>query len=228
MKIIIDNAKFEFNIGCKVLKAKYDTCPTQFEEALGEMWNDIEPITFQEISKEIKNIEARRVAISGLGIENVINQVNPKLVDKKTLSKTTTWINGEGVLETKKFKDTYELYVVANDDLYKGAVATSLFINQGVYFVKCKCTSTKREYYIWVDKRSIELTNRDKGTWTDKPLNAIQAIAWTIQTNIPEGGIEKIVRQGDCILIKPNTTERFSGERHLTEKEYKELLVAES
>ena len=66
------------------------------------------------------------------------------------------------------------------------------------------------------------------GLGTDKPLNAIQAIAWTIQTNIPEGGIEKIVRQGDCILIKPNTTERFRGERHLTEKEYKELLVAES
>jgi hypothetical protein len=229
MKIIIDNAKFDFNIGCKVLKAKYDTCPTQFEDALGDMWNDIVPITFQEISKEIKNIESRRVAIGSLGIENFISQVNPKLVNKQTLKKTTTWINGKGVLETKKFKDTYELYLVANEDLYKGADATSWFSNQGVYFVKCKCTSTDREYYIWVDAESVRRTNRDNGTWIDKPLNAIQAIAWTIQTNIPEGGIEKIVRQGDCILIKPNTKNRITrGERHLTEEEYKTLLVAES
>jgi hypothetical protein len=228
MKIIIDNAKFDFNIGCKVLKAKYDTCPTQFGDTLSDMWNDIVPITFQEISKEIKSIESRRVAIGSLGIENVIKQVNPKLVDKQTLSKQTTWINGEGVLETKKFKDTYELYVVANDDLYKDVENARWFSNENVYFVKCKCTSTNREYYIWVDMRSVQRTNRDKGSWIDKPINAIQAIAWTIQTNIPEGGIEKIVRQGDCILIKPNTTERFRDERHLTEEEYKTLLVAES
>jgi len=229
MKIIIDNAKFDFNIGCKVLKAKYDICPTQFEETLGDMWNDIVPITFQEISKEIKNIESRRVAIGSLGIENVIKQVNPKLVDKQTLSKQTTWINGEGVLETKKFKDTYELYMVVNEDLYKDVENARWFSNENIYFVKCKCTSTNREYYIWVDKRSVQQTNRDKGSWIDKPINAIQAIAWTIQTNIEEGGIEKIVRQGDCILLKPfNDDSRMRGERHLTEEEYKTLLVAES
>jgi sulfate adenylyltransferase subunit 1 (EFTu-like GTPase family) len=60
-------------------------------------------------------------------------------------------------------------------------------------------------------------------------LNAIEAIAWTIQTNIGEDNIEKIVRQGDCIMIKPKNTKDAAGVvRHLTEKEYTTLLVAES
>ena len=61
-------------------------------------------------------------------------------------------------------------------------------------------------------------------------VNAIQCIAWTIQTNIAEGNIEKIIRQGDCILIKPKNMRSVGlvNDRHLTEKEYKELLVAES
>jgi hypothetical protein len=43
--------------------------------------------------------------------------------------------------------------------------------------------------------------------------------------------IEKIIRQGDCILIKPKNIELVTDNspvRHLTEEEYKYLLVAES
>jgi hypothetical protein len=46
---------------------------------------------------------------------------------------------------------------------------------------------------------------------------------------VPQGKIAKIIRQGDCILIKPKGKyEPLSTPRHLTEKEYKTLLVAES
>jgi hypothetical protein len=61
-------------------------------------------------------------------------------------------------------------------------------------------------------------------------VKAIQAIAWTIQTNIEKGNIEKIVRQGDCVLIKPKNSElpTLDTPRHLTEEEYRKLMVAES
>jgi hypothetical protein len=59
-------------------------------------------------------------------------------------------------------------------------------------------------------------------------ITPIQAIAWTIQTNIEKGGIEKMIRQGDCILIKKNKDANVGSTRHLTEQEYKELLVLES
>jgi hypothetical protein len=96
--------------------------------------------------------------------------------------------------------------------------------------VKLKDTSTDRNYFIWVEPQSVYNTNNENRWGYDiKKINAIQCIAWTIQTNVPQGSIEKIIRQGDCILIKPNGKyEPLDSARHLTEKEYKELLVAES
>ena len=41
--------------------------------------------------------------------------------------------------------------------------------------------------------------------------------------------MNKIVRQGDCIMIKPKkNTEFLRGYRHLTEKEYRKYLILES
>lgn len=222
-QIIIDNLRFSYDIGCKVLKLKHKDCP--FDELL-EVWDDIQPITFAEIAKNIPNLENRRVAIKYLGIEKFYQETNPILVDESTLEKTSTWINKDGVLETVSFKDTYRLYKVS------GSVWAGDVMTEDVYMVKCKDTSTDREYFIWVDIRSVHMTN--KGYWSFsraeiQNINAIEAIAWTIQTNVPNGEIEKIVRQGDCILIKPKKDAKFlSVNRHLTEKEYINLLSLES
>jgi hypothetical protein len=101
--------------------------------------------------------------------------------------------------------------------------------------VKCKDTSTDREYLIWVDINNVwnvvTENNKNLNRWefNIKDIDAIDCIAWTIQTDIPKGRIEKIVRQGDCIMIKPKGKyETLGRERHLTSKEYLELLVAES
>ena len=104
-----------------------------------------------------------------------------------------------------------------------------------VHFVKCKDTSTDRDYFIWVDAQSVYQVNNDR-KWLSSDedygvqINAIQAIAWTIQTNVAKDNIEKIVRQGDCIMIKKKFPTEAIGDtlRHLTEVEYLELLVAES
>ena len=232
-KIIINNTKFDFNIGCRLLKLKYAECPTMLEDTIGDFWNEIVPMTFQEIAKDIRNLEERRVAIDCLGIERLYEQVNPKLVGKETIKKTTTWVNAEGNLETIKFKDTYELYRVKSDMWSKGTDSRGVL--RDVCFIKCKDTSTDRNYFIWVDAQSVYATNDGReqrwfsgGEDYISKINPIQAIAWTIQTNIDEGGIEKIVRQGDCVLIKKNKKATNIRTRHLTEKEYRELLVLES
>lgn len=61
-------------------------------------------------------------------------------------------------------------------------------------------------------------------------VTAIQAIAWSITTNVAKGNIEKIIRQGDCILLKPIDMDiaLLPTPRHLTADEYEKLLVAES
>lgn len=229
MKIVIDNLEFDYDLGCRILKIKHkEVCPIN---SLEDIWEDIKPLSFKEVA-QIKNAEQRRVAFLHYGLEKLINDVKPTLLNQKTINKKTTWVSQTGELVTKKFNDTYELYKVDGAKLSGGLETNWQRIND-CHFVKFKDTSTDRVYLLWVDVQSVYRTN-NASSWIptqemEKKVNAIQAIAWTIQTNVEEGNIDKIVRQGDCILIKPKTMEDATGiVRHLTEKEYRSLLVAES
>ena len=227
MKMIISNLEFNYDTGCKILKLKHKECPIK---DLEDIWDDIIPLTFKEIA-EIRNSEQRRVAFLYYGLERLIEDVKPKLVSKQTIKKETTWVSQSGELVTKKFNDTYELYKVEGKKLSSDLENKWQKFND-FYFVKFKDTSTDRVYLLWVDAQSVYSTN-NPGKWLSngddysKLINAIEAIAWTIQTNIDKGNIEKIVRQGDCIMIKPKKN-KTGITRHLTEKEYRKLIVAES
>jgi hypothetical protein len=228
MTIILENIKFDFDNGCKLLKLKHKECPFP-NTYIAEIWNDIIPATFSEIAK-YKNVEERRVGILCLGLERLVKEVKPKLVDKQTLKKTTSWINSKGELETLKFEDTYKLYKVEGKYFNEG-IKNDWNKVEDCYYVQFKDTSTDREYMLWVDVKSVYRTNNEnRWDFSIDKVNAIDCIAWTIQTNIGERNIEKIVRQGDCILIKPKNldTKGLVNTRHLTSKEYKKLLVAES
>jgi hypothetical protein len=223
MKIVVNNTEFDFDIGCRILKLKYDECPM---EQLEEFWDKIEPLTFKEIAK-IPNLEERRVAIFCLGLEKLTKEVNPTLISKETISKTTQWVDKKGETINHEFEDTYELFEVDGSYFSEGLESWRKMANS--HYVRCKDTSTDREYLLWVDINSVKSTNGFNYFDNDFGVNSIMAIAWTIQTNVPVGNIEKIVRQGDCILIKPKGKyEPLIRERHLTEKEYRTLLVSES
>ena len=232
MKIVVENLKMGFDLGCRMLKLKYgDKCPM---EQLEDFWDGIEPMTFTEIAK-LENIEQRRVGITCMGIDRLMTEVEPTLLDSRTISKQTTWVNADGELETIDFEDTYEYFKVDEKHLNTGKENRWEKI-EDTFFVKCKDTSTDRVYMIWVNPREVFNTNLLQPLTWESPryseptdVNAIQCIAWTIQTTIPQGEIEKIIRQGDCIMVKPNagyTT--LDTPRHLTENEYLELIVAES
>jgi len=233
MKILINNVSFDYNTGCRLLKLKYDECPNTID--LQDIWEDIVPMTFKEIATTLKNIEQRRVAIQCLGLERLTKEVKPVLINTKSIKKTTAWVNPNGELVTKKFTDTYELYKVKGEMINQGIEGNRWDKLNDVHFVKCKDTSTDRDYFIWVDAQSVYQVNNDR-KWLSSDedygvqINAIQAIAWTIQTNVAKDNIEKIVRQGDCIMIKKKLPTETIGDtlRHLTEVEYLELLVAES
>jgi hypothetical protein len=229
MQIVISNREFPYDIGCRLLKLKYKECP--FAD-LEEIWDEIKPMNFKEIAR-MENLEERRVGILCLGIERLAKEVKPKLIDKQTIKKVTNYLDKEGNVVNKKYNDTYELYEVDGKNLSQG-IKQNWRIMQNSYFVKFKDTSTDREYMIWVEPRSVFETNRtEKSTsyYRDaSQINAIQCIAWSIQTTVEKGNIKEILRQGDCILVKPKNMSKGIMEtpRHLTEKEYRELLVAES
>ena len=198
-------------------------------EQLSDFWEEIQPLTFKEIA-QLSNLEQRRIAILHLGLEKIVADVNPKLLSKKTIKKTTTWVDTNGELVEHTFNDTYELYEVSGSYFSEGL--SDFRKMENAYYVRCKDTSTDREYLIWVDVKSVFSTNNENDWFRTeklKQVNAIQCIAWTIQTNVPKGNIEKIIRQGDCIMIKPKGKYKpLNSVRHLTENEYRELIVAES
>lgn len=218
MDLIIKNQKFNLEMGVKILKLNNTECP--YPE-LSEMWGNYEHITFKEIAA-ISNVEHRRVALDEYGLERLEQDVNPTLVSKETVRKKTRWINSKGNVEVLEYDDTYELYMVDK----------KVLDNNQHYYLKFKDTSTDRNYLLWVDMKSVFSTNfPDVNIWefNYSLLDAIHAIAWTIQTKVPKGQIESIVRQGDCSLFKkkPNTT-LLDNYRHLTKEEYLNLLTAES
>lgn len=220
-KIIINNVPFEYDNGCAVLKLKHDECP--FPE-LADVWDDIIPMSFKDIATKLINLEQRRVAILHLGVERLQNEVEPILVSKETIRKTTTWVTADGNIETKTYDDTYELFKVEGAKLGVN-LQESWRTTDDVHYIRCKDTSTDRVYFIWVDKNGVTRTNG----WDEKSFNPISAIAWTFTTLVPIGQIQKIIRQGDCILIKhKDGIELLDEERHLTEQEYRMLLEEES
>jgi len=228
MKIIINNVEFPFNEGCRLLKLKYDKCPMKEIE---DFWEDIVPMNFKDIAVSFTNTEQRRVGILCLGLEKLVSEVNPRLIKSETIKKETTWVDENGVLQNHKFNDTYELYEV-DGSIWGENLGRNI---RSVHYVKCKDTSTDREYFLWVNAQDVYSANDTRESrWYSSNENygnlitPIQSIAWTIQTDIKEGGIEKIVRQGDCILIKKKDTAETGLVRHLTENEYRTLLVLES
>lgn len=225
-KIVIENHKFDYDMGCRMLKLKYgNQCP--FPE-LEEFWADIKPLTFAEIAK-LPNLEERRVGINCLGLDRLVAEIKPKLINSQTIKKTTTWVGEDGLQVKHQFADTYELFEVDGSIFSEGLQSWQKM--QNAHYIRCKDTSTDREYLIWVDVESVFRTNNERGWLRDikNQINAIDCISWTIQTDVPMGNIEKILRQGDCILIKPKGKYTpLDAPRHLTEKEYRTLLVAES
>jgi len=226
--LVLDNVTFDFDLGCKIARLKYKECPEQFK-SLDSFWNDIVPATFSDIA-QLPNLEQRRIGIRALGLDRLVKEVKPKLLNSTTLKKSTTWVNENGTIETFEYNDTYRLYEVKGEVFSRGLGKYEKM--QDCHYIKCKDTSTDREYLIWVDLASVFHTNNEG--WFNleehkKTINSIQCIAWTITTDVPKGHIEDIVRQGDCILIKPKGKyEPLGTARHLTEEEYKTLISAES
>jgi hypothetical protein len=241
MKVIIDAREFPSELGLRILKAKHGDCTFK---SLEDVWHSIPPLTFASIIDGLDDPDRRRIAFKHLGLQGMIEEVSPTLVSRETLQKSTTWVDADGTLTRHNFEDVYELYRVCfrNKDEEENSSKLQRFLSRNLteqYFVKCWDTSTAKEYVIWVNMRAIYTNNLPKDkknnanrlseTGLERKVTPVQAIAWTIRTDIEPGGIEAIVRQGDCVLLRTKPgAKRLESPRHLTEEEYLTLMSDES
>ena len=217
--VVIDSQTFNPEIGAKICKLKYKDSPDKFIEIFGFDYNTIEDISASEILS-LDNVEQRRIGLKYFTVERFFAEYKFDLIDTKTLDKKTTWVDDNGNLIEKSYKDTYKLYKSKNPISFRSRIEDSLYV------LKFKDTSTDREYLLWVDGDSVRITNDLE---MNMEINATQAIAWSFLTTILEDEIKKIVRQGDCVLFMPNENfTEYCSPRHLKEKEYLTLLCEES
>jgi len=194
-----------------------------FGNFIEEIWADIKPVTVKEaLAKE--NAEERRVYFDCIGIQKLFRELEPVLVDRQVINKKRTkWDDKNDPVEYK-FEDVYELYEIDGSKLFdKDQWGRS---PNPVYAVRCWCTTTNREYWLYVNQEAA--TGQAWGRENLK-YDAIRAIAWTIRVDVDEDQIEKLYRQGDIIIAKIKDEEEprtfFS---HLSKEAYLEKMYSET
>lgn len=170
--------------------------------------DNVSPFTFRE-AFEIKNAPFRAIVF---GVINV-----PSMVEE--LGSTKIKVEGRPV-NLKKYSPSGEfLGFEEKHSIYEtyAVDGSKLGVNNELYAVKCWCTSTNKEHWLWIEEQ-----------YKDSPLEAIASTARFSNSIIPH--IKSIKRQGDIFLLemKQDVTPKEDDIRPLTADEYFTLLVAES
>ncbi len=202
-----------------------------FDQFVQECWDKIKPVTVQD-ALNIENTEERRIYFDAIGIEKLFKSLDPKLLDRQVLKKNRTRWDDEFKEYTHTFEDVYELYEIEGIKLYD----KDRWGNEPnpVYAVRCWCTTTNREYWLYVPREAAlgrQWWNVDGEGPENKP-DAIRAIAWTVRIDVPEENVEKIYRQGDIIVAKmkdsAKLTETTFTPYHLSKEQYLSLMYSET
>jgi len=242
--IVNNRSGFDLTTALRLWKAKYANDYRDFQKDVitheslkdfdafvQECWDSVVPVTVEE-ALQLENTEERRTYFDAIGIQKLFEGLDPKLLDKQTIKKSRVRWDDEFKEYTHEFEDIYELYEIEATKIFE----TDRWGNpptQNIYAVRCWCTTTNREYWLYVP-REAALGNRwwmsddDERTKPD----AIRAIAWTIRVDVPEENIEKIYRQGDIVVAKLNSSSKLTQftftPYHLSKEQYLSLMYSET
>jgi hypothetical protein len=184
-----------------------------FADHVQPIWDEIKPLTITEAFAE-KNIELRRLMFSCIGIQEMFKQLEPELIDRQEIDfKNKRW-DKDNQPYFENIKDVYELYNIKGEKLFPEEKDWRKQ-NFDTYADRCWCTTTGREYWIYVPR------------WEGEKNDAVSAIAWTMQITISNP--EYIVRQGDVIIAKASEDSvEYKNPQHLTKKQYLTLLQSQT
>lgn len=231
----VDAVSVPYDTAIKLWKKKFQTYDVFNKEVIihdvlkplskhmFEIWDTIEDISVEEAFK-VTNIEVRRLYFQAIGLETIMNTLEPTLLDKQTIDKKTIRFDESNNQYVHSFKDTYELYLIEGSKLFPEE--TSLYSQQraNLYAVKCKCSTTDREYWIYVESMHC-FTN-----WAQDTPDVIKAIASTLRSPITKP--KAVYRQGDVLIFEPSEDSVELGEgtplRPLSKEDYLNILIFES
>lgn len=185
----------------------------EFADHCASVWKETKTLTVPEAFKE-SNLELRRLCFKAIGIEKMFKELEPEMVHREVLQFNNITYDAKNQPTMSIINDIYELYRIKGEKLFPEEKLEFRRKNADTYAVRCWCTTTKREYWIYVPR------------WVGEQKDAIEAIAWTFQLNIRNP--EYIVRQGDIIIAKESKDSIEVGLYHLTKDLYLKYLRCQS
>jgi hypothetical protein len=231
--IVCNQGGFKLSEALKLWKAKYPefidfkkdviTNPSlkDFGKFIEEYWDSIFPATVEEALRQ-ENTETRRTYFDCIGVQKLFKSLDPKLLDRQVITKKRANWDDENKEVFRTFEDVYELYEIKGTKLFEkdrwGREPNP------VYAVRCWCTTTNREYWLYVNQEAAT----GQRWWGDDPkkADAIRAIAWTIRIDVTNP--EKIYRQGDIIVVKKSKDSEERSSYHLDKDQYLQLMYSET
>lgn len=195
-----------------------------FRDFVKEMWENITPVTVQE-ALAISNTEIRRTYFTCISVNKLFKELNPTLRDKQVIKKKRTRWDDKNTQYEYEFEDIYELYEIEGEKLF-GPASSRWNKPDPVFAVRCWCTTTNREYWLYVTAESATGQRWLQLDRKGEKYDAISAIAWTIMIDITNP--ERIYRQGDIIVVKESDKSVTTTPYHLTKDQYLSLMYSET
>ena len=190
----------------------YDSL-AEFGDYASTVWNKIEPVTVNEAFEQV-NTEERRLYFDAIGISKIFESLNPELINEVSLALNNQRWDKDGKPYLQTGIDKYSLYKINGQRLFGDVANTWQVSRSSVYAVRCACTTTNREYWLYVSPQVGE-----KGS-------AIGAIAWTCRIGITNP--KAIYRQGDIFVIEANVDSKECQPYHLDSDTYLKLIISQT
>lgn len=150
------------------------------------LWDTVQPFSYKE-AFELSNDRFKSIVFSSIDIREMIDNLGAKRVNvegKDLINKT--WNPYKKEFEEVPYTVVYELYHVNGEKL-------GIQDSTALPIVKCWCTTTDEEHWLWVDSNSFE---------NNSPLQAISSTCVIYKSM--HGKIKHIIRQGDVFIFEMN------------------------
>lgn len=175
------------------------------------LFEKVSPYSYKE-AFEIENDEFRALVFSAIDVPQMVKNLGSIRIKTKGIELINKVFNPiTKTFKEEKFTQIYELHKV---NCFKLRIQDS-------YAIKCWCTSTNEEHWLWISDKQAE-----KGC----PLEAI-ASTCVIYKDM-EGFIKYIIRQGDVFLFEMDDKfkgiKNYKNTKHLDKNIYFKLLKSQS
>lgn len=195
---------FERHVLSQVDKTK-DT--KTLRSILADGYSDVEPFSYKE-AFELEDPNFRALVFGSIRVADMIKEMGHKRIATSGMPIKRKQFSPYGeFLGYKEYDSIFEVHEVDG---------TIIGTKEPLYAVRCWCTSTDKEHWIWIENK-----------YKDDPLDAIASTFRIHQNLIPH--IKELKRQGDIMMVELNERIVPDGEIvPLTKEQYFGLLTAES